>query len=56
MIDTGPPYINIFQDNVEESGGVISLTHRKKKKDTLEKFHWKLQAGQIQQVIDCIWK
>ena len=56
VIDNRPHYIDIFQDNEEDSGGVISLQHRKKKKETLEKFHWKLKPRKIQQVLDCIWQ
>ena len=56
IIDKGPYYIDIFQDDEEDAGGVVSLQHRKKKKEAKETFCWKLKPGQIQQVIDCIWK
>ena len=55
VIDNGPYYIDIFQDNEEDSGGVISLKHRKKKKEAKEKYCWKLKPDQIQKVVDCIW-
>ena len=48
-------YIDIFQDLDEEAGGVISLQHRKKKKDVAEKYHWKLNSQQIQAVIESVW-
>ncbi len=50
-----PHYFDIFQDGIEETGGVISLQHRKKKKEVAEKYHWKLNPQQVQVVIDCIW-
>lgn len=56
IIDNGPHYIDVFQDYEEETGGVISLEHRKKKKEAAAKYHWELKQAQIQQVIDCIWK
>lgn len=50
-----PYYFDIFQDGEEEAGGVISLQHRKKKKEVADKYHWQLKPQQIQAVIDCIW-
>lgn len=50
------PYFDLLQDTDEESGGVVSLEHRKKKKSFFEKYYWELNAQQIQAVIDCIWK
>ena len=50
-----PYYIDIFQDGEEEAGGVISLQHRKKKKEVADRFRWKLKPSQIQKVVDCIW-
>lgn len=54
-INNGPYYIDVFQDYEEETGGVISLKHRKKKKEVADKYQWKLKPGQIQKVITCIW-
>lgn len=51
-----PHYFDIFQDGEEERGAVISLQHRKKKKEVAEKYHWKLTPKQIQAVVDSIWK
>ena len=49
------PYFDLLQDMGEESGGVVSLPHRKKKKTFFEKYYWELNSQQIQKVIDCIW-
>ena len=51
-----PHYFDIFQDGEEERGAVISLQHRKKKKEVAEKYHWKLTTKKIQAVVDSIWK
>lgn len=50
-----PYYFDIFQDGEEEAGGVISLVHRKKKKEVEARYRWKLKPDQIQKVVDCIW-
>lgn len=50
-----PHYIDIFQDDEEAAGGVICLQYRKKRKEVLEKYHWKLKPAQIQKVIGCVW-
>lgn len=50
-----PYYFDLLQDLDEACGGVIDLQHRKKKKQALDKYCWKLNAQQIQAVIDCIW-
>jgi len=50
-----PHYMDILQDLDEETGGVISLQHHKKKRDVAKEFHWKLKPQQIQAVIACIW-
>ena len=55
VIDNGPYYIDIFQDHEEETGGVISLDYRKKKKEVEDRYRWKLKPDQIQKVVDCIW-
>jgi len=49
-----PHYFDLFQDYDEEVGGVISLQHRKKKKEVADKYHWKLNPKQIQTVINLI--
>lgn len=48
-------YFDLLQDADEEAGGVISLQHRKKKKDVAKKNHWKLNSQQIQAVIESVW-
>lgn len=55
IIDNEPHYFDLLQDNDEETGGVISLEHRKKKKEAVDRDHWELKPRQIQQVLDCIW-
>lgn len=50
-----PYYFDIFQDGEEEAGGVVSLQHRKKKKEVEDRYRWKLKPDQIQKVIDCVW-
>ena len=51
-----PYYFDLLQDNDERTGDVISLQHRKKKKEVTDKYYWKLKPGQIQKVVECIWK
>ena len=50
-----PYYFDLFQDIDEKESGMISLEHRKKKKEVENKYRWKLKPDQIQKVIDCIW-
>lgn len=49
-------YVDIFQDGEEDRGGVISFQYRKKKKEVVEKYYWKLKSKQIQAVLDIIWE
>lgn len=51
-----PHYFDIFQDWEEEAGGVISLQHRKKKKEVVDKYRWTLNSEQIQSVVESIWR
>lgn len=48
-----PYYFDLLQD-LEEMGGVISLHHRKMKKEASDKYCWTLNTRQIQAVIDLI--
>lgn len=48
-----PHYFDLLQD-LDETGGVISLHHRKMKKEASDKHCWKLNTRQIQAVIDLI--
>ena len=48
-------YFDLLQDLEEDSGGVINLQHRKKKKEAFDKYCWELNSQQVQTIIDCIW-
>ena len=55
VIADAPCYFDLLQDLEEDAGGVISLPHRKKKKEFSSKYQWKLNSQQIQTVLDFIW-
>lgn len=51
-----PHYFDLLQD-LEEAGGVISLRHRRMKKEASDKYCWTLNTRQIQAVINLIsWR
>jgi len=55
IISDKPHCIDIFEDIEEETSRVINLQYRKKKKEVLNKYYWRLNAQQIQQIVSEIW-
>ena len=55
ILSDAPCYFDLLQDLEEDTGGVINLQHRKKKKDFSDKYQWELNSQQVQAVLDCVW-